>query len=250
MKALVTGASSGRGRDMARYLSSLGYDLILVARDINKMEELKNELKTKVDIIALDLSIKENCFELYDRTKNENIDLLINNAGFGVFGNFTETDLEIEIKLINTNITAVHILTKLYLKDMVKRDSGHILNVASIAGFMSGPLMSAYYASKNYVVKLSTAIQKELKKQKSNVKISVLCPGPVDTNFNDVAGVQFKLKSVSSEYVARYGIDNALKGKKVILPTFQIKLIKFFTKITPDKILLEISYRTQRRKRE
>lgn len=248
MKALVTGASSGIGRDMARYLSNLGYDLILVARDVNKMETLKSELKTKCEIIPLDLSKKENCYELYDKTKNEQIDILINNAGFGIFGSFAETDLEKEIDLINTNITAVHMLTKLYLQDMIERDSGHILNVASIAGFMPGPLMSSYYASKNYVVKLSMAIQKELKIKKSNVKLSILCPGPVDTNFNNVAGVKFNLKSVTSEYVAKYAIDKMLNGKAVILPTFLIKLIRFLSKITPDKILLEVSYRTQKRK--
>ena len=250
MKALITGASSGIGRDMARYLSVKGYDLILVARRIEPMEELKKELNTNVQIIQLDISTKENCYELYDKTKNENIDILINNAGFGIFGEFEEVDLEKEINLINTNITAVHILTKLYIKDMIKRDSGNILNVASIAGFMPGPLMSSYYASKNYVVALSRAIQKELKKKKSNVKLSVLCPGPVNTNFNNVAGVKFNLKSVTSEYVAKYGIDKMLKGKKVILPTFQIKLVKLFTKIAPDSLILEASYRAQVRKRE
>lgn len=250
MKALITGASSGIGRDMARYLSTKGYDLILVARRIEPMEELKKELNTNVQIIQLDISTKENCYELYNKTKNENIDILINNAGFGIFGEFEEVDLEKEINLINTNITAVHILTKLYIKDMIKRDSGNILNVASIAGFMPGPLMSSYYASKNYVVALSRAIQKELKKKKSNVKLSVLCPGPVTTNFNNVAGVKFNLKSITSEYATKYGIDEMLKGKKVILPTFQIKLVKFFTKIAPDSLILEASYRTQVRKRD
>lgn len=250
MKALITGASSGIGRDMARYLSTKGYDLILVARRIEPMEELKKELNTNVQIIQLDISTKENCYELYNKTKNENIDILINNAGFGIFGEFEEVDLEKEINLINTNITAVHILTKLYIKDMIKRDSGNILNVASIAGFMPGPLMSSYYASKNYVVALSRAIQKELKKKKSNVKLSVLCPGPVTTNFNNVAGVKFNLKSITSEYAAKYGIDEMLKGKKVILPTFQIKLVKFFTKIAPDSLILEASYRAQVRKRD
>ena len=119
MKALITGASSGIGRDMARYLSSLGYDIIAVAQNEERLKELQTELKTNVQIMSMDLSKKENCIELYEKTKNENIDLLINNAGFGVFGNFDETDLEREISLINTNITAVHILTKLYLKDMI-----------------------------------------------------------------------------------------------------------------------------------
>lgn len=135
MKALITGASSGIGRDMARVLSSLGYELILVARNENKLIELQKDLQTSTSVVSMDLSFKENCIELYNKFKNEEIDILVNNAGFGVFGEFTQTDLEKEIQLINTNITGVHILTKLFLKDMVKRNSGHILNVSSIAGF-------------------------------------------------------------------------------------------------------------------
>lgn len=174
MKALITGASSGMGRDMARYLSSLGYDLVIVARRENLLEELKQELKTNVEVEALDISIKENCEKLFE--KHQDIDLLINNAGFGIFGEFTGTDLEKEMSLIDTNIKATHILTKLYAKNMKEKNSGKILNVASIAGFMTGPLMSSYYASKNYVVELSSAINKELKKANSCVRISILCP--------------------------------------------------------------------------
>ena len=120
--------------------------------------------------------------------------------------------------LSNTNITAVHILTKLYFQDMIKKNSGHILNVGSIAGFMPGPLMEAYYASKAYVVRLSEGIRAELQKTKSNVKISVLCPGPVDTNFNSVAGVKFSLYSLSSEKVARYTVKKMLQNKFLIVP--------------------------------
>ena len=248
MKALITGASSGIGRDMARYMSSLGYDLILVARDVKKMEELKKDLKTSVKIISKDLSSKDNCVELYNETKEENIDILVNNAGFGTFGKFVETDLDTEINLINTNITAVHVLTKLYLKDMVKSNSGHILNVASIAGRMPGPLMAAYYASKNYVVRLSTSIAEELRRDRSNVKISVLCPGPVDTNFNNVAGVRFSLKGVPSEYVAKYGVDQMFKGKLMIFPTLTIKLLNFATRFGSEKMLMKIAYNSQKRK--
>ena len=131
MKALVTGASSGIGRDMARYLSSLGYDLVIVARRENLLEELKKDLKTNVEIEVLDLSKEENCKELFE--KHKDIDLLINNAGFGLFGEFTEIDLDKEISLIDTNIKATHILTKLYAKSMKEKNKGKILNVASIA---------------------------------------------------------------------------------------------------------------------
>ena len=247
MKALITGASSGIGRDMARYLSSLGYDLVIVARREELLKELKNDLKTNVEIEVVDVSSMEKCYELFE--KHKEIDLLINNAGFGVFGEFWNTDLEKEISLIDTNIKAVHILTKLYLQEMQKRNSGKILNVASIAGFMTGPLMASYYASKNYVVALTTAINKELKKVKSNVSISVLCPGPVNTNFNNVAGVKFAIKALSSEYVAKFAIDKLLKGKDIIIPGWHIKLLYFANKISPRVISNELAYRTQKAKK-
>lgn len=246
MKALVTGASSGIGRDISRELSKRGYDLVIVARDIDKLEELKNELKTNVTIIGMDLTSEDNCKKLHEQAKD--IDVLVNNAGFGDFGNFTETDLNKEINMIKTNVVAVHILTKLYLQDMVKRDNGIILNVASIAGFMPGPLMATYYATKNYVVRLSESIREELKKQKSNVKISVLCPGPVKTNFNNVANVRFELSSLTSEYVAKYAVKKALENKFYIVPGFTIKVAKVLSKITPTPIVAKCSYYMQKRK--
>ena len=259
MWALITGASSGIGRDMARYLhENYKYNLILVARNKEKLESLKQELEKsdktssksqEIIIIEKDLSKQQNCKELYEETKNINIDFLINNAGFGEFGEFVNTNLDKEIDLINTNITAVHILTKIYLKEMVNRDSGHILNVASIAGMEPGPLMAAYYASKAYVIRLTRAINKELKKSKSNVKMSILCPGPVNTNFNNVANVVFKAPSMPSEKVAKYGIDKALKGKLIIIPGLLNKTVRLFSKILPDAILEEVSYHIQRRKR-
>lgn len=249
MKALVTGASSGIGKDIARVLSNMGYDIIAVARDGVKLNELKNELKTKVEIIAVDLSDPETCKELYKTIRNKNIDIIVNNAGFGEFGEFTNTNLDKEISMINTNITAVHILTKLFLQDMVKKDKGYILNVASIAGFMPGPLMATYYSTKSYVVRLTQSIYTELKKKKSNVHISVLCPGPVATNFNNVAGVKFNLKSMSSEYVAQYAINKMFKEKLIILPGLKIKLARLLAKISPEKLVSRVCYHMQKRKK-
>ena len=163
--------------------------------------------------------------------------------------NFHGTDLENEINLINTNISAVHILTKLYLKQMLNKNKGHILNVASIAGMEPGPLMATYYASKAYVIRLSRAINKEIKKKKSNVKISILCPGPVNTNFNNVAKVVFKAPSMSSEKVAKIAIDKALNGKLIIIPGILNKSVRIFSKILPDAILEEVAYHIQRRKK-
>ena len=248
MKALITGASSGIGRDMARYLSTLGYDIIAVAQNEERLKELQTELKTNVQIISTDLSKKENCIEVYEKTKNENIDLLVNNAGFGIFGFFDETDLEREINLINTNIAAVHILTKLFLKDMIKNNCGRILNVSSIASFAPGPLMAAYYSSKAYVTRMTESIYRELKKKKSNVHIRVLCPGPVATNFNNVAGVHFSIKELSSEYVAKYAIDKAFKNKLIIVPGFLNKVIRVLSKLAPTKLSSEVVYHNQTRK--
>ena len=246
MKALITGASSGIGRDIARYLSELGYDLIIVARRREKLEELKEELKTNVEIVCLDVSKKENCYKIFEEYKD--IDILVNNAGFGLFGHFDTTELDKELNMIDTNIVAVHILTKLYLQEMKRKNNGYILNMASIAGFMPGPLMATYYATKNYVVALTRAIQKELKKEKSNVKISVVCPGPVKTEFNEVAGVKFCIRGVSSEYVAKYAINQMLKGKGLILPSFLIKCVKILVKIAPDSLVTEVSYHAQKSK--
>lgn len=251
--ALITGASSGIGRDMSKDLAKRGYNLILVSRDEQKLEELKKEFnEIEVTVIAMDLSDSENCKKLYKEVKNKfgNIDILINNAGFGEFGLFTETNLEKEISLINTNITAVHILTKLFLQDMVHANKGNILNVASIAGFLPGPLMAAYYSSKAYVLRLSQSIREELKKQKSKVKISVLCPGPVNTNFNNVAGVKFGLPSFTSEYVAKYTIRRMLKNKFLIIPGTMIKLTAFASKIVPSIISSKFVYISQKRKEE
>ena len=246
MKALITGASSGIGREMARILAQKGYNLILVARELEKLNEVKNELQTNVEVISMDISDVENCKKLHQLYKD--IDILINNAGFGDCGYFTKTNLEKEISMINTNIVAYHTLTKLYLQDMKEKNCGKILNVASIAGFMPGPLMATYYATKNYVVRLSEAIKEELRREKSKVQISILCPGPVDTNFNKVADVEFALKGLSSEYVANYAIQQFFKGKFYIIPGWKIKLAKIGCKIAPTNLVAKISYNMQRRK--
>ena len=248
MKVLITGASSGIGLDMAKYLAQKKHELILVARDRKKLEYIQEKLPTKVTIIVADLSNEQKVKELYVLTKGENIDILINNAGFGTFGYFTETDLNKELEMIDTNIKAVHVLTKLFLKDMEQRNSGYILNVASSAAFQPGPLMSTYYATKSYVYQLTEALYYEQKKKKSNVHLSVLCPGPVKTNFNNVAGVKFGVKPLSSTYVAKYAIDKLLDKKLLIIPGFKMKCAKFLGRFVSDKFLLRMTYRIQKKK--
>ena len=247
MKVLITGASSGIGRDMAKELAKRKYDLVLVARNKEKLEEIQRELKDKrnvnVEIIQLDISNEENCIELHNRVQD--VDILINNAGFGDCGDFAETELEKDLTMIKTNIIALHTLTKLYLKDMKNKNSGKILNVASIAGFMPGPLMATYYSTKAYVVRLSESIREELKKANS---ISILCPGPVNTNFNKVANVRFDMKSRTSEQVANYAIEKFLNGKFRIVPGADVKIGIFFAKLLPSNLMAKITYNVQKRK--
>ncbi len=248
MKALITGASSGLGADMARVLSNEGYELILVARRKDKLETLKEELNTKVEIITMDVSSTFNCMKLYNKVKKQNIDILINNAGFGMCGNFSKTNLDKELDMIDLNIKTVHTLTKLFLEDFKKKDQGYILNVASSAAFMPGPLMAAYYGTKSYVLKLSEAIYEELKRDNSNISISVLCPGPVETEFNKVAGVSFSIKPETSEEVAKYAIKQMFKEKLIIVPSFKMKLAVFMTRFVPTKLLLKMVYKIQKSK--
>lgn len=247
MKALITGASNGLGKDFAKELSKKGYDLVLVARSKDKLETLKRELKTYIEIEVMDLSIKENVFKLYNKYKGE-IDLLINNAGFGLFGKFTDTDLDTELNMIDLNVTAYHILTKLFLQDFVKKNNGRILNVASSAAFEPGPLMTTYYSTKSYVYNMTMGIYEELRREKSKVKIHVLCPGPVDTGFNDRAHVRFGVKSQKSIDVVKYTLKKMNQNKLIIIPDLTIKLGVFANRILPRKTIIKFTYKIQKSK--
>jgi uncharacterized protein len=248
MKALITGASSGIGREMARVLSAKGYDLILTARRTDRLEKLQKELKTKVRIVTADLSDEKACFDLYEQTKDEKINVLINSAGFGVFGPFAETDLRRELEMIGVDVRALHILTKLFYKDFIGRDSGYILNVASSAAFQPGPLLSSYYAAKAYVLRLTEALAEELRRAGSSVYIGALCPGPVETEFDSVANVKFSVKGLSGEFVARYAIDKMFARKVVIVPGAAMKTARFFERLLPEKAIVRAAYHMQKRK--
>ena len=248
MKILITGASSGIGLEMAKYLAQDKHELILVSRNKEKLEKIQEKLPTKVTIIVADLANEQKVKELYAFVKKLDIDVLINNAGFGLFGYLSDTDINKEMEMIDTNIRAVHILTKLIIKDMEKKNSGYILNVASSAAFQPGPLMSTYYATKSYVYQLTEALYYEEKVKKKDIGISVLCPGPVDTNFNKVAGVKFGIKPLDSKYVAKYAIDKMFKKKMLIIPGTKMKLAKFFSRFVSDKKLLKMTYKIQKKK--
>jgi len=253
--ALVTGASSGIGREIVKLLESYGYGSILVARRRSRLEDLAEDLKYKSYIIEADLSqpstAKDLCQKIDELGEKEaiRIDLLVNNAGFGDLGFFGETDLDKELDMIHVNIESLHILMKHYLKRFVEEDKGHILNVASSAGLMpAGPYMSTYYATKAYVTSLTSGVAKELKDRDSRVVVSALCPGPVDTEFNDVANCSFDIGSIGPGQCAREALENLFKGKTIIVPSTKMKLATKFSKILTRNRLIDICGRQQKKK--
>ncbi len=247
MKALITGGSSGIGLSIAKELKRKGYDIILVARDIKKLEVASKEVGLNTQIISSNLSNTDDCIKLHNKLKNEDIDILVNSAGFGLHGKFLDDDLDKQLEMIDLNIKALQTLTKLFLSDMKERNHGYILNIASTAAFSPGPLMASYFASKAYVLRLTEAISEEVRQDKINVYIGCLCPGPVSTHFNDKLGIKFS-KAQDSDELARYAVKKMFQKKIVIIPTLNHKLNAFFNKFVPRKILLKANYNVQIKK--
>lgn len=247
--ACVTGASSGIGREFAIRLSKMGYNLILVSRNTKELKKLAAQLDTKCMIISCDLSDEKACCRLAQRLRRYRLVILINNAGFGDIGKFHETRFKKDLDMINVNIKATHILTKALLPGFIRRDCGYILNVASCAGLMpGGPYMATYYATKAYITSLTNAVYQELHEAGSRVQISMLCPGPVDTNFNQAANVAFSLPGISPGYCADYALRQMFRGKTVIIPTLPIKAAVFAVRLVPRKIMLAMTARQQKKK--
>jgi short-subunit dehydrogenase len=233
---------------MALYLSDLGYDLIVVGRNEFELRDIQKIVKTKVEVVKMDLSDRVNCWKLHEMYKKEPIEVLVNNAGFGVHGYVTETSLEKDLDLIDLNITAVHILTKLFLADMKKKNLGYILNVASIAGFMPGPFMATYHATKGYLLLLGEAISYELRKTK--VKLLTLCPGPFNSEFVSKAHNDYtfkKIKPIEASEVAKYGYKKSLQGKSVAIVGFKNKLTVFATRLAPRSFVTKTSAKTMKK---
>lgn len=247
MRALITGATSGIGLAFAQALAKRGFSLILASRNTEKMKQLQKKLPTQVEIITVDLSCVSDCYRLHDEMQGKQIDLVINNAGFGVYGDFTKTELSQELNMLDLNVRAVHILTKLFLQDFVKRDYGYILNVASSAGFFAGPLMASYYAGKNYVLRLTEAIHHELKRTGSRVQVAALCPGPVETAFYARAH-HAPLHGISAKQAALAGLKGIFSGKCIILPDTATKAIYILQRFLPEAMLLHLTYTIQKRK--
>lgn len=254
--ALITGASSGIGAEFARILSRQGVFVLLTGRNTKALEDLKAELDGKspdgssvCEIFTADLSKPRECIDLFAKVKKYDPDILINNAGFGIYGEFTETSLTKELELIDVNIKGMHILFKLFVKEFVKKGRGHILNVASSAGLLAGPLMSAYYSSKAYVIRQSLAVSMELAVKRSGVRVSVLCPGPVDTNFNRRAGITGFFKGITAEKCAEYTLDKMGRGSVIIIPTVKVKAIALFAKLAPWQLSALGAYILQKGKK-
>ena len=245
MRALVTGASSGIGAEIARLLSEKGYEIILVARREDRLLEVQKNLKTKSRIFVADLGKMEDLENLV--TAFPDVDILVNNAGLGVYGEFTQTDFHKENLMIDVNIRALHFLMKKYIPLM--KNGGKILNIASSAAFCSGPLLSSYYASKAYVLRLSNGVREELRRNKIPVSITVFCPGPVETEFGEVSGSDLGAGIITAECAAKKAVSGMLKGKKTVVPTLTMKFTRVLAKLLPDTLLVKIMYGIQKNKR-
>lgn len=260
---LITGASSGIGREFAKIYAQNNYNLVIISRRYERMNELKEYIlkninsKLMIEIICMDLSVEGASKKLYDIIKRKNIviDTLINNAGIGIYGEFSEyTPMEIEKnnKMINLNLKASIELTKFFLDDMLSRSCGRILNVASIAAFQAGPMMATYYASKAFILSFSEALREELKK--TDIVVSVLCPGPTATEFEKSSdltetGLFSKMKVMSAEKVAKIAYRDFSKGKRIIIPGIINKLTVFGTKIVPRVVATKIAGKLQEKKK-
>ena len=254
MYAVITGASSGIGTQFAKRLAKEGYDLILVARRKEKLQKLSDSINNKYkdikcEVFTADLLQLDECQRLSDYLEEKDVSVFINNAGFGDCGSFCDTDIAKEIGMIDVNVRAVHFLTKKMVQQMRKKDRGYILNVASSAGLIpAGPYMATYYATKAYVASLSRAVAEELHQKGSNIYVGCLCPGPVDTEFNDVANVNFALKGISAEYCANYAVDMMKKKKVVIVPTLRMKLATTCGRFIPQSLYIKMVSHQQKKK--
>lgn len=247
--AVITGASAGIGAEFARRLSAKGFPLVLVARRRDRLERLAKELKTDCVVMEADLSREEECYRLMEEVREKKVGIFINNAGFGDCGRFVETDLAKEMDMVQLNVKALHILMKLMLRQMQEAGGGYILNVASSAGLMpAGPYMATYYATKSYVASLTQAVAEELREEGSRVYVGCLCPGPVDTEFNSVANVEFALKGISAGYCAAYALEQMAKRQVVIIPTRLMQAAMLGGRFLPQSLYVKIAARQQKKK--
>lgn len=254
--ALVTGASGGIGLDLCRLLAARGHDLVLVARSEGRLAEIGRELAEKhgarCEVVAADLSRPEGVEAVAEGVKRLGlqVEVLVNNAGFGLWGSFAQTDLGAELEMIQLNVGSLTALTKRFLPGMLDRKRGRILNVASTAAFQPGPLMAVYYATKAYVLSFSEALHNEL--SGTGVTVTALCPGPTSTNFEAVAKLGdtklFKvMRPMTSEAVARAGVDALMKGRRLVVPGLLFRFMAWSSSLAPRGLILSVVRRMQER---
>ncbi len=247
--AVITGASSGIGTEFAKRLAKEGYPLVLVARRKERLEKLAHELNTECIILSADLSDMDECKRMMQELDSVEIDVFINNAGFGYCGETLTIETETELNMIDLNVKAMHLLAKMVLDKMVEKNKGYVLNIASSAGLLpAGPYMSTYYATKAYVTSYTRGLAEELRRRHSDVYVGCLCPGPVDTEFNKVANVEFALKGISAYYCANYAITQMFKKKITIVPAFKMKALVVLARFIPTKLYIRIAAKQQRKK--
>jgi uncharacterized protein len=253
--ALITGASSGIGWDLAHLFAADGHDLILVARSEAKLRELALQLEKKhkitARVIPADLERPEAPAELF-ASVDRPVDFLVNNAGFGLSGKFAATDLDRELAMIQVNVSALTALTKLFLKPMIERGRGRILNVASTAAFQPGPLMAVYYATKAYVLSFSEAIAEEL--GGTGVTVTALCPGPTATGFASAAEMTTTrlfnvMKPMTSVKVARIGYNAMNRGKRTVITGTINKVLAHSVRVTPRRVVAKVTRTLQEKRR-
>ena len=249
MRCLITGGSSGLGLEMAKYLTTLGHECVLVSKDETKLLKASESIKGS-SIYVCDLTYESEVNKLCEYILRERFEIVINCAGFGAFGDYNDIRLNKEMDMIKVNVISLHKITRTCLKYMGELKSSYIMNVASIAGLLpGGPLLNTYYATKSYVKSYTLGIYEELRRNKVSVSVSCLCPGPVNTNFNKVAGGSFSIRGKNSYDVSKYAIDMMFKHKLVILPGLDVKLGSFFGNVLPKKLVLRILYKIEHKKR-
>lgn len=251
--AVVTGASSGIGLEMTKILAAMGYNLFIVARRKDRLDKIAEKIEAhynvKCETMKADLSKISGCDELYDRIKDLSVEIFINNAGFGKCGPFLKTELSVEMDMLDLNCRAMHYLFKKMTRKMYNEREAYIMNVGSSAGLLpGGPYMATYYASKAYVTSLTQAVNSELKDINSGLKVSCLCPGPVQTEFNEVADVEFALPGISARDCALIALTEMFKGKCVIVPKLYMKAAVIGGRLLPRKLLVDMTGRQQKKK--
>lgn len=245
----ITGASSGIGQEFARRYAAMGYRLILTARRVDRLEALASELAVPCRILPADLAQPETCQRLCREVEGERIDLFINNAGFGVCGSYLDTDSEREAEMIAVNVSAAAQLFHCMVRRMHAQGGGMILNVASSAGLLpGGPYMAGYYASKAYLVSLTRSVAQELREQHSPVTVCALCPGPVDTEFNDCAHVVFALKGITAQQCVEDALRGMQRRRVIIVPSAFMRLCTSLQKLLPAALLMPIMSHQQKKK--